>query len=233
MQDALFQELLVEDIVHRNHDVGLERVGPLEAVAGIQEQGILFQRRNIGTNVRHGDHEGRILNENADAGVMVSGHGSPIRRWAPPVGPACHAGPAQGSGGGSARVATSALIRSRVMAVSHCTSETSIRSTEWHWPSARVGILSLLLRSWSRRLDSTTSRCRSDLGNELHVMPQRRQARNPASLLNAASIRMRRAGAMMLLFPSSPARAEGLKNLDESSRIPGVRDLFDEERSLS
>lgn len=58
----------------RDGDTGGEGVGLLEAVAGIHEDGVLFHEGNVRAEEGNGDHEGGILDEDADiamVGVVV------------------------------------------------------------------------------------------------------------------------------------------------------------------
>ena len=70
----------VEDIVDGDRQRGGERVGPGEVVGEKEEGGIFLQVRGVGTEIRHHDHKGGVLNEQAHVavvGVVVVG---PVRK---------------------------------------------------------------------------------------------------------------------------------------------------------
>src|SRR5579862_4323376 len=63
-------QLLLNDPVDRHGDVRRERIGPAELVLGVQKHRILLEVGSIGAEERHGDHVGRVHDEDADVAVV-------------------------------------------------------------------------------------------------------------------------------------------------------------------
>ena len=62
-------DLLFEHRVDRHDDVGVEGVGLLEIVLGVEEDRVFSQRRHIGAKAGDDDHERRVLDQ--DSGVSM------------------------------------------------------------------------------------------------------------------------------------------------------------------